>query len=186
MRYCLSLAPHAKNPEDFAADLPSQEHIGAHGRPRSRSNQFLSFVSATRSTQQEQHRYIRRCFTVDTRGVGDWNVPVSGGFQIDMLKTHRVRGDDFYSVRNLLEKLKVQPVCRRDKQGIGSFSHGEQFVLAEREMGWVSSCAVIAVDSRFNFLRITAAYDQNGFGHAQRILNKPRGLRRFPHFAPSP
>ena len=50
-RHSLSHAPHSQNAEDFAADLPSQEHVGAHGLPRSGSNQFLSFVSSTRSAQ---------------------------------------------------------------------------------------------------------------------------------------
>src|SRR6202142_4654403 len=85
-RHGLSHAPHSQNAEDFATDLPSQEHVGAHGLPLSRSNQFLSLVSATRSTQQKQHSDVGRCFTVDTRGVGNWDVSASGGFQIDMLK----------------------------------------------------------------------------------------------------
>src|ERR1700691_66023 len=95
-RHSLSHAPHSQNAEDFATDLPSQKHVGAQGSPGSGSNQLLSFVSSTRSTQQKQHSDVGRCFTVDTRGVGDWNFPASGSFQIDMLKTHRVGSDNFY------------------------------------------------------------------------------------------
>src|SRR5208282_1883444 len=51
-RYGLSHVPHSQNAEDFTTDLPSEEHIGSQGLPRSGSNQFLSFVSSTRSTEQ--------------------------------------------------------------------------------------------------------------------------------------
>src|SRR5580698_10861113 len=44
-RHGLSHAPHSQNTEDFATDLPSQEHVGAQGFPRSGSHQLLSFVS---------------------------------------------------------------------------------------------------------------------------------------------
>src|SRR5882762_4627285 len=169
-RHGLSHSPHSQNAEDLATDLPSQEHVGAQGSPRPCSNQFLSLVSASRSTQQKQHSDVGRCFTVDTRGVGDWNFPASGGFQINMLKSHRVRGNDFQRGRDFLEKPRVQAVCGRDKQGRGSFGHGEKLLLAERKLVWVSSGVVIAVDTLFNFLRITAGYHQNGFGHAQHIL----------------
>jgi pyruvate dehydrogenase (quinone) len=67
---------------------------------------------------------------VDTWGVSDRNFPASGGFHIDMLKTHRVRGDDSYRWRGFLEKPRVQPVCRRDEQGVGSFGCGKQLLLA--------------------------------------------------------
>jgi hypothetical protein len=40
---------------------------------------------------------------VDTWGVSNRDFPASGGFQIDVLKTHRVRCDDFYRWRGLLE-----------------------------------------------------------------------------------
>ena len=87
-----------------------------------------------------------------------------------MLKTHRVRGDDSYAGRNLLEKPRVQPVCWRDKHGVGSFGRGEQLLGTERKLILFSSGAIIAVDTVFNFLRITAGYHQNGFSHARHIL----------------
>src|ERR1700732_4229776 len=102
---------------------------------------------------------------VDTRGIGDRNFPASGGFQIDVLKTHRVRDDDFYRGRDFLEKPRVQPVCRRDEQGVGSFGCGEQLLLAARKRGRGSSSVVIAGDAVFNFLWKTASYPQNGFCH---------------------
>src|SRR6202142_4333438 len=84
-RHGLSHAPHSQDAEDFATNLPSQEHVGAQRPlPRSRSNQFLSFMSATRSTQQQQHGDVGRRFIVDTRGISDRDFPASGGFQIDM------------------------------------------------------------------------------------------------------
>ena len=86
-----------------------------------------------------------------------------------MLKTHRVRGDDFHGGRNFLEKPRVQPVCGRDKQGIGSFGRGEQILLAERKLVRVSSSLVTAINALFNLLRITAGYHQDGFGHGQDI-----------------
>jgi hypothetical protein len=82
----------------------------------------MSFVSSTRSTQQKQHCDVGRCLAVDTRGISDRKFPPSGGFQIDMLKTHRVRGDDFYSGETESEPLdRVQcnlssnPVFRRSR-----------------------------------------------------------------------
>jgi hypothetical protein len=164
-------------PRTLATDLPSQEHVGTQGLPRSRPNQFLSLVSATRGTQQKQHGDVGRCFAVHARGIGDWNFPASGGFQIDMLKTHRVRGDDFYSGRNFLEKPGVQPVCRRDKQRVGSFGRGEQLLLAERKLVRVSSRVVIVVDTVFNVLRITGGYHQNGFGHDNIPFYAPRAMQ---------
>src|ERR1700757_112367 len=104
---------------------------------------------------------------VDTWSVSDRDFPASGGFQIDMLKTHRVRGDDFYRWRGFLEKPGVQAVRRRDEQGVGSFGCGEQLLLAERKLVRISSGVEVAVDTVFNLLRITAGYHQNGFRHIQ-------------------
>src|SRR5580700_5014607 len=50
-RQGLSHAPHSENAEDLAANLPSQEHVGTQGLPRSCSHQFLGFVRTTRSTK---------------------------------------------------------------------------------------------------------------------------------------
>src|SRR5580658_5784594 len=102
---------------------------------------------------------------VDARGIGDRNFPASGGFYIDMLKTHRVSGDDFYRGRNFLEKPGVQAVCQRDEQGVGSFGCMEQVLLAEETLVRISSRGVIAIDTIFDLLRITAGYYQNGFSH---------------------
>src|SRR6202007_1335992 len=104
---------------------------------------------------------------VDTWGVSDRNFPASGGFQINMLKTHRIRGDDFHRWRGFLEKPRVQPVCRREEHGVGSFGCGEQLLLAERKLVRISSGVEVAVDAVFNLLRITAGYHQNGFSHIQ-------------------
>src|ERR1700732_297332 len=92
-----------------------------------------------------------------------------------MLKTHRVGGDDFPGGRNFLEKPEVQPVCRRDKQGVGSFGCGEQLLLAERKLVRISPSFVIAIDAVFNFLRITTGYNQNGVGHTQHLLRRAEG-----------
>ncbi len=179
-RHGLSHAPHSENTEDFPPELPSQEPVGVQGLlPRSRSNQFLSLVSATRSAQHKQHCDVGCCFTVGTRGVGDCNFPASGAFQIDMLKTHRVSGDDLYSGRNLLEKFRVQPVCRRDKHGVGSFGRGEQLLLVERRLVRVPPSVVIAVDTVLNSCRITAGYQQNGFGHPNTSFQAPRAMKGF-------
>ena len=145
--------------------------VGAEGLPGSCSNQFLSLVSATRSTKQKQHGDVGRCFMVDTRGIGDRDFPSSGGFQIDVVKTHPVRGDNFDRGRNVLEKPRVQPVCQCDKQGVGSLGCGEQLLLAERKLVRVSARVVIAVDTVFNFLRITAGYHQNGLSHVEHLLH---------------
>jgi len=102
-----ALAAERADAEDLAANLPSQEHVGAHGLPHSGSNQFLSFVSATRSTQQEQHRDIGRCFMVDTRGVGDWNVPAGGGFQID---AYQPSGDT--TLVNSITAAELKPLIK--------------------------------------------------------------------------
>src|SRR5580704_1942100 len=102
---------------------------------------------------------------VDARGIGDRNFFASGGFQIDMLEAHRVRDDDFYRGRDFLEKPRVQPVCRSDEDGVGSFGCGEQLLLAERNLARISPGAVIAIDTIFNLLRIAAGYHQNGFSH---------------------
>src|ERR1700679_3804083 len=98
-------------------------------------------------------------------GSGNRNFPASGGFQIDMLKTHRVCGDDFYRGRDFLEKPGVQPVCQRDKQGVGSFGCAEQLLLGERTLIQVSSSVVIAINTVFNFLRVPAGYHQNRLSH---------------------
>jgi hypothetical protein len=50
--------------------------------------------------------------------------------------------------------------------GVGSFCRGEQLLLGERKLVRVSSGVVIAVDTVFNVLRITAGYHQNAFGQA--------------------
>src|SRR5580658_10565589 len=102
---------------------------------------------------------------VDARGIGDRDFPASGGFQIDMLKTHRVCDDNFYGGRDFLEKLGVQPVCRRDEQGVGAFGCREQVLRAERKLVGISPGGVIAIDTVFNRLRITGGYHQNGLRH---------------------
>src|SRR5580704_15122306 len=98
---------------------------------------------------------------IDAGSIGYRNFLASGRFQIDVLETHRVCGDDFHSGWDFLEKTRVQPVRRRDEQGVGSFGCGEQLLLAERGLVRVSSSIVIAVDAVFNFLRIMAGYYQN-------------------------
>src|ERR1700751_5278441 len=102
---------------------------------------------------------------VDPRGVSDRNSSASGGFKIDMFKTHRVGGDDFHRWRDFLEERRVQAVCRRDEQGVGSFGCDEQLLLAERKLVRISPGVEVAVDTVFNFLRITAGYHKNVFSH---------------------
>src|SRR5580698_10030651 len=67
--------------------------------------------------------------------------------------------------RDFLEKPRVQPVCRRDEQGVGSFGRREQVLLAERKLVRIAAGAVIAIDTVFNRLRITGGYHQNGLRH---------------------
>src|SRR5580704_14862687 len=50
-RHRLSYVPHPENAEDFAANLPAQEHVGTQGPPSPCSNQLLGLVSTTRSAK---------------------------------------------------------------------------------------------------------------------------------------
>src|SRR5277367_4032256 len=107
---------------------------------------------------------------VYTRGIGDRNPPTGGGFQIDMLESHRVRGDDFHRGRNLLEKCRIQPVREGDEHGVCALGRGEELLLAQERLVRVSSGGVIAVNTIFNVLRIMGGYHQNWFSHTGLFL----------------
>jgi len=113
-----------------------------------------------REPQQSHCRYM-----IDTWGVSDRNSLASGGFQIDMVITHRVGGDYSYCRRNSLEEDGIQTVQESDKYSVSPVCCCQQLLSTERNRIRIPPWVVVPVDAVFNFLRKLACDNQNWLVH---------------------
>src|SRR5277367_4421282 len=152
-RHRLPYFAHSKNAQHFVAYLPAQQHVWSQRSPSSCSDQFLRLVRATRSAQEKQHSNVRRCFAVDTRCIGHRNLLVRRALQVNVIKPHRIGGDDSYRWRNSLEEDGIQRVHRSDEYSVSSVCRRQKLLSGKRNRIRIAPWLVVPVDTVFNFLR---------------------------------
>src|SRR5580704_12849726 len=175
MRHSLPNSAHSENAQDFAADLPAQQHIRSQGTPRVRSDEFLRLEGAARSAQQKQYGNIGCRLVVDAWCVCERNLPLCRALQIDVLVSNRISSDDFYCWRAFLEKNGIQAVAWSYEHCVGSLCCREELLSCEGSWIRVSSRLEFPIDAVFHFFRKLARDHQNWFLHVRfsdfRILN---------------
>src|SRR5580704_2885668 len=164
-RHRLPYFTHSKNAQHFAAYLPAQQHVRTQRPPSSCSNEFLRLVSATRSTQEQQHGNIRRCFAVGAWCICDGDLLLRRPLQVNVIKPHRIGGDDSYCRRNPLEEGGIQVVQESDEYSVSPVYRRQKLLSGERSRIRIAPWFVVAVDTVFNFLWKLACDNQNWFRH---------------------
>src|SRR5579862_2034429 len=102
---------------------------------------------------------------IDTRGVSDCNFSASSAFQVDMLITHRIRGDDSYCWRNFLEKEGIQTVQVSYENSVRPVCRCQKLLSREWSRIRIAPRVVVPVDAVFNFIRKLACDYQDWFLH---------------------
>src|SRR5271170_4961465 len=102
---------------------------------------------------------------VDTGSIRDRNLSTGSCCQIDVLKSHGISRNHFYRWRDAFEKLRVESVDGRDKQGVRSIRCREQGLPAEWSFVWTTPGVVILVYSLLHLLNVLSRHDQNRFAH---------------------
>jgi hypothetical protein len=87
--------------------------------------------------------------------------------QINVLKNHRMGGDNFYGRRNSLEEDGIQAVPGSDEYSVRPVGGRQQLLSAERLCMRIAPGVVVPVDTVFNFLRKLAGDHQNWFLHVR-------------------
>src|SRR3984957_17495364 len=164
-RHRLPYFARSNNPQDFAAYLTAQHHLGTSGPPSPCPAEFLRLVRSTRSPQEKQHGDVRRRIAVDTWCICDRNLPLHCPLQVDVLKSHRIGGNDSYCWRNSLEEDGIQTVQGSDEYSVSPVCRCQQLLSAERSRIRIAPWLVIPIDAVFNFLRKLAGDNQNWFLH---------------------